>query len=237
MGFGFGNESGQAFSSFNDGGIYTIDTSTGALRISKPADDGTLNPHDFVTAGVFSTFTFSGDFTVNVNFTLFGLPNPSGSQQLNESLLRVVSDSGSYFEVLRFAVGGRNLAEAYSDPYASFGDFNFSLTSGIYRISRVGSTVSGWILPADESSSLFLGSASGYNDPMRIQLFAAQGMNSGNRSTTALDIGFDGLTVEADQFQGVVPEPASLAIWGGIGIAGLIAARRRQKAMAAKAKV
>jgi hypothetical protein len=234
MGFGFGSEPGNLFSSFNDGGSYAIDTTTGALRISKPADDGSLNPHDFVTAGVLSTFTFTGDFTVNVNFSLFDLPNPAGSEQLNESLLRVTSDSGSYFEVLRFAVGGRSLTEAYSDPYVSFGDHNSSLTSGVYRISRVGSTISGWIAPSDESSFLFLGSAMGYNDPMRVQLFAAQGMNSGDRSTTGLDIGFDGLTIEADQFQGVVPEPASFVIWGGIGITGLIAGlyRRQKQAVA-----
>lgn len=217
MSFDFSSEPGGNFSEFNDAGLYSITTAGGELRISKPADDGSYAPNGFIEAGLLSHFTLAGDFTVKVDFTLYDLPYALGQRELNESLMAVVAANGNAFEDLRFTVGdGRNLVEAFDSPYTGLPTYYSSLASGVYQISRVGSTISGAIAASESSPFVSLGSASGFSDPMRVQLFAAQGENSGNRSTTAIDIGFTGLTIEADQLQGVqgaVPEPSSIVLW------------------------
>lgn len=202
------------FSVFNDGDLFQVTLSDGSVGISKPADNGSFNSAGFVTAGIRSAFSLIGDFSVTVRFELIDFPHPVGTQQLNESLLAVVSDSGALYEVLRFnQSGGRSRVEAFTNPFVPLPAFNSSLDSGVYNISRTGSTISGWISPSDGSTLTFLGSASGFTDPMHVQLFAAQGANSGDRSTTSLGIGFSQLTVQADQINGIVPEPPSIALW------------------------
>jgi hypothetical protein len=52
---------------------------------------------------------------------------------------------------------GRSRVEAFTDPFVALPPFESSLTSGIYRIERSGTTVSGWISEADGANELFLG--------------------------------------------------------------------------------
>lgn len=225
--FDLSGEPGGNFSAFDDGGLYSLTTAGGELRISKPADAGTFAPNGFAEAGMLSNFTLAGDFTATVDFKLYSFPFPAGQQQLNESLLTLVANNGNLLEDLRFTLGGgRNLVEAFDTPFTNLPTFNSTLTSGVYQVSRVGSTITGSIAASESSPFTLLGSVSGFTDPMRVQLFAAQGENSGSRSTTAIDIGFTGLRIEADQIQGVVPEPSSLVLWAAL-VGSMAIARRR----------
>ncbi|REJ68715.1 MAG: PEP-CTERM sorting domain-containing protein [Planctomycetota bacterium] len=197
-------------------GLWTIDTDGPDLRISKSADAGTIFPNDYIGAGVFSQFQLDGDFTVTVDFTLHNFPAGTGVQ-LNESFLNLRSDGGHAFDVLRFRVGSGNKIEVFAEPVGGpLGVQNSTLTSGRYRITRAGSTMTGFFAPSGSSSFTTIASQSGYFDPMRVQLFAAQGPNAGGstRPFTALDISFDNLVIEADSIVQPVPEPNSLILAG-----------------------
>ncbi len=105
---------GSNFSTFNSSGLYNVDTNNQNLRISKSADDGSINPNGFITAGIQSNFAVDGDFTVTVDFTLDDFP-AAGTNQLNESLLGIfLTNSSGFFEVLRFRLDSRNFVEAFS---------------------------------------------------------------------------------------------------------------------------
>jgi hypothetical protein len=135
------------------------------------------------------------------------------------------------YEDLRYTFqSGYNLTEAYTaqatqvagwlpgpNPYADLPQYPSSLANGVYEITRVGSTITGYI-GADSSHLISLGSVSGFTDAMHVQLFATQGTQDvpGSRSTTPIDIGFSNLTIQADQIEGVVPEPASMTMWATI---------------------
>lgn len=231
--YDFNSGFGPDFTSFNYGGLWTIDDDGPTVRLPKPADDGSFSGDGFILAGILSSFTLDGDFSITVDFTLDDFPFPPGSQQLNESLLAVVSDSGGLFEVLRFNQNrGRSRIEAFSVPETpGLPAPTTSLYEGVYRIDRMGSTISGSFgepgasLPADFTD---LGSATGpeFALPMRIQLYAAQGANSGGRSTTSLDVSFDNLRIETS----AVPEPASLVMWlVGLPVAASVWMGRRWK--------
>lgn len=227
----------STFTSFDPGGtgpdssLWTVDTDGPNVRIAKAADNGSIKSHQFLGAGIKSRFKIDGDFTVTVDFTLHTFPFTSTSPQLNESLLATKTDV-SLFEVLRFRRSGDlDKAEVYANPPGTgLGVRGTNLMEGKYRITRSGSTISGLIdSPAGDSFSE-IASLTGFSGPMTIQLFAAQGKDSPTspRSTTALDISFDNLIIEADSILQPVPEPSTyaLAAIGLLGI-GIVGWRRR----------
>jgi len=189
-----------SFSVFNVGELFTISTEGQDLRISKPADDGTVLPEGWLSAGIVSRFTIDGDFMVTVDFTLHDFPPTPSNSRVNESLLAVMSDEG-LFEILRLSLGNLNLIEVFAAPGGVLGIQDSTLTSGRYRITRIGSTLTALFSEPGSESFTTLASMDGLSGPFRIQPFAAQGTNGGGspRSTTALDISFDNLVIEADE--------------------------------------
>ena len=190
------------FSVFTVGELFAIDTDGPDLRISKPEDDGTVLPLDFLLGGIKSRFTIDGDFTVTIDFTLRDFPPTQGPCcPLNESLLAVVSEDGSmFFEILRLRIVDYDGIESFATPGGVMGAQPSTLASGRYRITRSGTVLTAWFSdPGGAFTSL--GSVPGFDGPFRVQPFAAQGKSvSGlSRSTTALDVSFDNLVIEADQ--------------------------------------
>ena len=202
------------------------------LEISKTADNGTVAPQSWVSAGVNSNFSVVGNFSITVDFTLTDFPFPNQVEGLNESVLSVVANSQSYADVLRYTVGeygGESIIEGWAVPPGStYGAQVSFLTTGCYCIQRVGSIITQSFADPGSSSFTVLGSVDGFSDPMNIQLLAAQGENSpdSGRSTTSLDISYNNLVVEADQIQGI-PEPSTLILLG-VGAIGVLAWRSRR---------
>ena len=232
--FDFNSGYGPNFSVRNDGGLWTVGSDGSALRISKPADDGSFNGQGQIWGGIKSIFSLEGDFSVTVDFTLHDFPFPGGEfalAKLNESVLGVFPDNGGVFEVLRFRQGtAMDLIEAFvAPPGIALGWPDSSLTTGQYRITRSESTYSGWYAIAGSTEFVSLGSYGGSLEPVHVQLFGVEGMNGGYRSTTSFDIGFDNLVIQADRINGTVPEPSTFAMFMGLGGMGLIAAWRRRK--------
>ena len=232
--FDFDSGPGPNFSVWNDGGLWTVDTDGPNLRISKPADDGTYRPNGFVAGGITSHFTMGADFTVTVDFTLHDFPSAGIPTGLNYSMLIARSSSDFFFEVFRYrSEFGDNIAVFAAPPGAGLGLTHSTITSGRYRIQRSGSTLTGSFAPDGSSSFTSLATVGGFSDPMQVQLVGVQGRNlaTDSRSTTALDISFDNLVVEADSITGVIPEPSSLAIWSLLGLTfGGVDWRRYRKA-------
>ncbi len=192
-----------SFSVFNVGELFTISTEGQDLRISKPEDDGTVLPLDFLLGGIQSTFTIDGDFSVTVDITLHDFPPTDGPCcPVNEALLRVVSeDESMLFQIYRIRiVDNVNELAVWLGGVGVIGGQPSTLVSGRFRITRVGTTVTAWFSEAN-GAFMALGSVSGWEGPFRVQPFVAQGKSvSGiSRSTTSLDISFDNLVIEADQ--------------------------------------
>jgi probable HAF family extracellular repeat protein len=227
--FDFNSGIGPYFSVFNSG-LFNVTTDGPEIIISKPADDGTVAPVD--AAGIHSNFSVVGNFSITVDFTLTDFPLPNQSQGLNESLLRVISmDYQSNVEILRYtypALGNR--IEGFSTPSGFPGGRSSSLMIGRYQLQRTGSIITASFANPGSSSFTQLGSVSGFPDPMSIELLAVQNQNviGYPRSTTALDISFDNLSVVADQIQGI-PEPSTLVLLGMGAIALLAYAWRRRR--------
>jgi hypothetical protein len=81
---------------------------------------------------------------------------------------------------------------------------------------------------AGSESFITLGSVGGISSTeFSLNLSGTQGANSGARSTTAMDISFDDLSVQADTIIGV-PEPSTYALFG-FAFAGLLAVRARKR--------
>ena len=182
-------------------GLWTIDDNGPSLRISKPADNRTIAPTGFLRAGIKSNFAVDGDFDIQVDFALHNWPANS-KPQLNESALQVVGvgneNAGKNFMVFRLRWGSADIAQTYSTPLGR--SINSSLMSGRYRLERLGPSVTASIAPMGGNSFTTLGIYEDFSGPVEIRAFAALGMNSGIRSATALDISFDNLIVEADEF-------------------------------------
>ncbi len=190
------------FSVFNVGELFTISTEGQDLRISKPADDGTVLPLGFLLGGIESTFTIDGDFSVTVDFTLHDFP-PTGGPccPLNEALLRVESEDGSGgFMIYRLRIVDGNLLPVWLDGVGVIGEVSTTLTSGRFRITRSGTTLSA-LFSETNGAFIPLGSASGWGGSSRVRLYVAQGKSvSGlSRSTTSIDVSYDNLVIEADQ--------------------------------------
>jgi hypothetical protein len=226
--FYFNGGLGAEFETFSTDGLFAVDTSGQNVRISKPADDIGLrsNPNEFISGGVRLNVALGGDFTATVDFTLTSFPITSG-QQLNESVLSATSilDPADAVSVLRFTNFDQNWIEAFDG--APRGLANESAVSGRYRLSRSGAAITASYAIGASPTFLDIATVNNATDPFRIVLAAVQGANSGPRSSTALDISFDNLIVEADFFVAAAPEPASLALLG-LGLTGLGFMRRRR---------
>src|SRR5208282_6319811 len=149
---------GPNFSTFNDGGLWNVNTNSSGLELSKPADPGTYLPSGWVTAGARSGFVLNGDFKVTVDFTLPDLPFTSGGEMLNESILWAGSqDNGAYFEILRYGEGSQQLIESFGSS-GLVGVADSSITSGSYQLTRSGSTLTALYAPEGSSSFINLGS-------------------------------------------------------------------------------
>lgn len=240
--FDFSSGIGPYFSVFNGsgnfpaldqpGGLFNVATNSSGIDVSKPADNGTISPVNAVGAGIRSTFSVVGNFSITVDFTLNDFPIPNQSEGLNESWLSVISmDYRSDVSVLRYNYpSAGNLIEGWTDPSEiGFGIQNSSSMSGRYQLQRSGSTITALFADPDSSSFTQLASVDGFPDPMKIQLFAAQNRNVGGdpRSTTSMDVSFNNLNVVADQIQGI-PEPSTFVLFG-IGAFGLLTWAWRQR--------
>ena len=201
MTFDFNNGIGRAFCPGNAGNLFTLGLTGPDFRVTKPADDGSFTPNGFVSGNITSNFFLTGNFKVTVDF---GLPNfppaAPGSEPLNESILGVNSATETFL-VLRFRRAGSDDIEAYGGAVGPINTTPSSLSSGRYQIERVGNTITGRFAPTGSDTFTTLGSANGYTSPeFQIALSGTQGINVAGaaRSTTALDVTFDNLIVEAD---------------------------------------
>jgi hypothetical protein len=204
--FDFNTGPGPNFSINNTGNLFNVDTDGPSLRIFKPADDGTLYTDSFISAGIKSNFTCNGNFTVTVDFTLDNFPAIPFTHQLNESILGIYNeDNSQFFLVLRFRLSHQNLIEVFTKGHP-LGVTTSTLITGRYRISRSGSIFTGQYAPSGSSTFTTIASDIGFSGPVKLRIFGAQGRNvvGANRSTTALDISFDNLVIEADQCLGVL---------------------------------
>ncbi|MEX2168375.1 MAG: NHL repeat-containing protein [Pirellulales bacterium] len=199
-----------ATSSGNTGpiGIWNIDSDGPNLRISKPADDGSIFGNDFIVGGARSLFYVAGDFSVTVDFNLHDFPS-APINRLNEAVLALINDDlpgdAKSFSILRFRNGPTNEIETFAIPDDGGGPViagdSSTLTEGQFRITRVGDIISGYYADAGSNSFTELGSIPWLTDPLQIQLTAVQGKQLAgiSRSQTSIDVSFDNLHIEADE--------------------------------------
>jgi hypothetical protein len=226
--FNFDSGIGSAFTTENSQNLWTLDTDGPAFRVSKSADDGSVAPNEFIFGGIHSEFALLGNFTVTVDFTHNNFPFAGpNSIALNESALSVSGTTPELsLSVLRYSTATASRLEAYSS--APIGDRDSSLSAGRYRIERSGSTLTGSFAALGSDTFTTLGSVSGVtSSQFTVGLTAVQGANSGPRSTTALDITFDNLSIQADAIV-PVPEP-SVFLLSTTGVIAFVALRRRTK--------
>ncbi|MBT4864920.1 MAG: protein kinase, partial [Planctomycetaceae bacterium] len=207
--FDFDTGSGPNFTAFDDAELFEIDTDGPDLRIAKSADEGTVSADGWVNAGVQSNFSIEGDFLITMEFTLANFPPAGADDQMNESLLAVVAEDGGTFEIVRYRHGKSNQIESFSIApvkHVSGVAQNSGVSSGQFRIARTGTTVTAFYAAAGSSSFTPIGNATGLSGPVCVRAFAAQGQQDGLRSTTALDVSFDNLIIQAEKINGL-PAP------------------------------
>ena len=141
---------GSDFSVINASGLFTVDTDGPSVRISKPADDGTIKTNGVITSGILSDFSLVGDFIVTVDFSLDNLPIAS-YPGLNESILRCfrspVSNTGSpgmdEFSLLHFTRSGFPKYQCGAWPTGYYS--TTTALHGRYRITRNGSNMAAYL--------------------------------------------------------------------------------------------
>jgi len=226
----------QGFEVINDGGLWSVGATGPDLGLSKPADPRVVNPQGFITSGTLSNFCVDGDFSVTVDYALPDFPiDPSNAFTSNEAVLVVAKPPAlaPYFLVLRYAEGGGGQRmSAFNGTF--IGDATAPaemLDAGRFRITRSGTTISGWIAPPGSDSFTLLGSAGGYAGPMKVELLAAQGTNGSgfDRADTSIEVRFDDLVIDgwATCPASSVPLLAGLSL--GLAGVSLAALRRRQR--------
>ena len=230
--FDFSSGIGADFTSVDSsGGLWSVNGSDGKLQISKLFDDGTINGYRSIQGGLESKFTLAGDFTVDVDFQLNTFPNANSGW--NGSVLMVQRvGSGQLFEVLRWAKPSEQLVEVYGDPGGQVGNKPEGMLGGTYRITRSGKTIAGFIASSGSTEFTEIGRVvESFDQPALIRLVGMQvslAFDTQPRSTTAMDIRFDNLTVTADQITGLsqVPEPATVLQLLGFAACAMVLGRR-----------
>jgi len=231
--FDFDTEIGPNFTTTNEGEFWTIGVVSGELRMSKGPDAGTPNAAfqepQFTRGSVRSVFEVHGDFEVTVDFTLYDFTLPPTGPGLTESILGAVNaaDPTNFFWVLRFD----NYLEAfYQFPQSAIGARSSAQMSGRYRVTRTGTTFTGWVAPPGSSAFVAIGTHSAFSGPAHVDLLGRQGTpffhSPGPRGP--IDIAFDNLEVEADTVVGAVPEPTILLLCA-ISVSAILVLRRRTR--------
>lgn len=228
--YDFNSGIGTDFEIVNSQNKFTIGT-TGTIHISKGADSPPV-ANEFIGGGIRANFALGGDFTATVDVLLTNLPSAGGANMLNEAVLSAGSTSNpnNGVSVLRFTAGATNFVELFaSPPGLPIGLTPNSATSGRFRLTRTGATVSGFFDPESDGSFNFIGSAANVSDNYELALLAVQGANLGTRSSTPIDLSFDNLVITADFLvpgDVPVPEPMALGMLGlwlaGLGYARLL---------------
>jgi hypothetical protein len=240
MVFNFESGLGPNFDTWNDGNLWTIDSSGGEVRISKPEDDLSVLPGG-IRGGAVSKFILTGDFSVTVDYNLYNFPaDLSHSETYPHIALRLDHNdfigTNDNFAVIRFRQYTSQEIEAWHLPPGSIYGRQSApadmLASGRMRLTRAGSAISSFYAPLGSEAFTLLGSAPGVSDPLHVRLLAGQWRTSvlvPTRANTAMDIAFDNLIVEGP-VSGVVPEPGSLILLlSGLGVI-LLQIRRVRRA-------
>ncbi len=208
--FNFESGVGSQLSTLTSSNLWSLGTEGPDFRVTKSTDDATVLRNDFIAGGLTTKFALTGNFLITVHFTHFQFP-PAGpdSRALNESVLGVSGNTNSeVFLVLRFRFGANNQIEAFGGAGVPIGVRDSSLSNGRYQIERVGETLTGRFAEGGSEVFTTLGSSGGYvSSQFLVSLNAVQGFNASGvpRSSTALDIAFDNLTIQADGFVVTTP--------------------------------
>jgi hypothetical protein len=198
---------------------WTISATTGALEISKSADNDSST---VCSAGVMSKFCLDGNFSIFTDFNLhvFPLSNNDGYNEI--LLIAYFTNSNKFFETLKVSRDGQYF-EGYSNwNNSAFGVMDNYNTNGKLGITRLGQTVSAWI---DGGNGLILlGSLTSpdFLGPIKLQIAASQQVAT-YRPSTALDVAFDNFTATADSI--IIPEPMTVLLFG---LGGLLVSRRKK---------
>ena len=149
--FDLGSDDAPYFTTYNSGGLWTIQPSSGGVQISKGVDDGTVNPYiGGIYGNLVSNFQVVGDFTATVNFIIYQLPLSDAPNSLSElSFFAVQQPSSQFLEILRFAddtsTNGLGSWSAPPGNWAYIG--SSSLTAGVFELQRCGEVMTASIAP------------------------------------------------------------------------------------------
>jgi hypothetical protein len=220
--FDFDDGPGPLFVTWNDGGIWTIDTDGPDLRISKPADDLSVVPEG-ARAGIYSTFFITGDFTITVDFQLYDFPaDLSHPYTYNHIVLGLFEESAATFSgnnylAIRFRQNSSEEIEGWHLPPGQiYGRQSVPVdlqASGRFRISRVVDVITTAYAPLGSETFTPLGSGAGSTAPFYIRLFAGQWTTCTClqiRASNSMDIAFDNLIVEVTD----LPVATANTTWG-----------------------
>jgi hypothetical protein len=197
-------------------GFWSVELGETGLRVSKPADDGSTfrcddtakNPYS--TAGVESTFTVDGDFTVSVDYDWQQIVTPSFSKGLTEAVLLLTPITPPSYSIgiynLRNDLGNHFTTFFVSTPEGmTVGTLFNAPESGILKFQRINNVLSAYATDASGIETL-VGSddISEFAGPMQIKVQGRQGQQThsceviGNERRDPMEIEFRDLSVEAD---------------------------------------
>lgn len=209
------------------GGLWSVVGSEGDLHISKAVDSGTVNGKQSIQGGIASKFNLVGDFTVDVDFQLSTFSNADNGWN-GSVLVAQRRGGGEFFEVMRWATVAEQLIEVYGSPGGPAGNQGNTLLSGTYRVTRSGKEFAGFVATSRNGPFTEIGriTIESFDAPAFIRLVGMQvslDWDNAPRSTTAMDIRFDNLSVAAADITGLsqVPEPS--AILHGLSLAACAA--------------
>ena len=190
-----------------EGEPWNADLESGSLRFWKPEDDRSSNNFEAIWCGFATDFDLSGDFTVTVDFDLTEFPRATGHIGTNACSLFVIEEDGSLGLGLMslWVSTSRTRVFLVNHSEGNVRSIPSSFTAGRYRITRVGSSLTGSVAPADSSSFEIIGGRDGVTGSVSLEGLARQGVSvtrSGGRSNTALDVTYDNLVVEVDEGPG-----------------------------------